>query len=596
MPQKNSHTAPAFLAPTSLRQRDLLVPTVVTVMVLEGLLMFFIAWLAMDLPTYQVILLDMLLLGLLTYIALRLFVIPKLNNLRQDYNREVNNLLATIDQHCIFSVADGHGDIVHANQKFQDISGYTLSELLGQQHSIVNSSQFSVDDWKQFYGTLHKGKVWQGNIRNLDKAGNYYWVYTTVYPVFNNGRLTAYYSLRSNVTDIVKRAEQSAAMLNEVQLAERRISDFTNHIVHELRTPIHIITNFNSILFEQMQQSKNIAMLKESQGVLDHMKELVNELLDLAKIKQGKMEFVNEPFDLHNLLERVATELQASMQDDSVVVQCEIADDVPQHIESDRSRIRQMIYNLTSNAKKFTERGSIILSAQLMADHPQTLAIAVADTGSGISPENQRHLFSEFFQVQGKQTIRGTGLGLTISQRIARLMGGDILCESELGVGTTFTIQLPITPSDGKALHASHVEEMVFNEHTLKGYRLVVVDDVATNLMVAAAVLEKYGAKVDTFINPEDAYEFLVLHGATISAVITDMHMPQMDGIELTRLIKALPQHKQLPVFGLSGAFDEGDNIAASKNAGMTASLAKPLEIRQLVGLLIQYASEGRAA
>ena len=566
------------------------------VMVLEGLLISLLHWLAWDLPTYQFILLDMAALGCLTYAALRLFVIPKLNALRQDYHRDVNNLLATIDQHCIFSVADGQGEIVHANQKFQDISGYTLSELLGQQHSIVNSGQFSEEDWKQFYRTLHKGKVWQGNIRNVDKAGNYYWVFTTVYPVFKNGRLSAYYSLRSDVTDIVERADQSAAMLNEVQQAERRISDFTNHIVHELRTPIHIITNFNSILFEQMQQSKNIAMLKESQQVLDHMKDLVNELLDLAKIKQGKMEFVNEPFDLHNLLARVVTELRASMKDESVAVQCHIAGDVPQHIESDRSRILQMIYNLTSNAKKFTERGSITLSARLIEDQPATLAISISDTGTGISPENQRHLFSEFFQVQGKQASRGTGLGLNISKRIANLMGGDILCKSEMGVGSTFTIQLPVSPSNASDIKAHQTVEMVFNEHTLKGYRLVVVDDVATNLMVAAAILEQYGAKVDTFINPEDAYQYMVLHGAIISAVITDMHMPQMDGIELTRRLKALPPLEQVPVFGLSGAFDEDDNLEASKNAGMTASLAKPLDIRQLVGLLIKYAVQERVA
>lgn len=579
-----------------IRQRDLVLPTVLLVMVTQGLVMFLLDSLELDLPFYQMALLDTSALGFLVYAAVRVIIMPKLEALQRDYASEVNNLLATIDQHCIFSVADSQGEIVHANQKFQQLSGYTLPELLGQQHSIVNSGQFSVEDWKQFYRTLHKGKVWQGNIRNVDKAGNYYWVFTTVYPVFKNGRLSAYFSLRSNVTDIVERAEQSRAMVNEVQQAERRISDFTNHIVHELRTPIHIITNFNSILFEQMQQSKNIAMLKESQGVLDHMKDLVNELLDLAKIKQGKMEFVNESFDLHLLLERVVTELRASMKDDSVTIECHIAENVPQYIESDHSRLLQMIYNLTSNAKKFTERGSITLSARLIEDQPATLAISISDTGTGISPENQHHLFSEFFQVPGKQASRGTGLGLNISKRIAKLMGGDILCKSEMGVGSTFTIQLPIAPSDGKALQASQTVEMVFNEHTLKGYRLVVVDDVATNLMVAAAILEQYGAKVDTFINPEDAYEFMVLHGAIISAVITDMHMPQMDGIELTRRLKALPPLEQVPVFGLSGAFDEDDNLEASKNAGMTASLAKPLDIRQLVGLLIKYAAQERVA
>lgn len=125
---------------------------------------------------------------------------------------------------------------------------------------------------------------------------------------------------------------------------------------------------------------------------------------------------------------------------------------------------------------------------------------------------------------------------------------------------------------------------------------MVIVDDIATNLMVAAAVLEKYRAKVDTFINPEDAYEFMLLYGTNTCATIIDMHMPQMYGIELTRRLKALPQLEQLPVFGLSGAFDEEDNVEASKNAGITAALPKPIDIRELVGLLLQYVPQGRAA
>lgn len=587
--------SPSFLKQGVIHNKEVLVPSVVFAFVLQILLMSLFEYADGFVSGISLILLEASSMALLTYLAIRLFVIPKLNAQQQQYNHDTQSLLATIDKHCIFATVAANGTILHANQKFADVSGYRIEELVGQNHRILNSGHFSKHDWKDFYKTLSQGKVWQGNIRNRTKNGTLYWVFTTVYPVFKEGKLEGYFTLRSEITDIVNRAEQSMQLVEELQQTEQRLSDFTNHIVHELRTPIHIITNFNHILFDQMQQQRNIALLKQSQEVVDHMSGLVNELLDNAKIKEGKLTIHNEEVDLVSMLTKIHHELALSAAASEVEVVLDIDGDFPHMVMCDKLRIKQVIYNLTSNALKFTQQGAITISAEFLANPVATkhslLRIAVSDTGIGMEASDLKQIFNEFFQVDNKKAGHGTGLGLTISKRLIELMGGDLTASSTYGKGSEFVITLPYVAatSSPKVAAVNHSEVSMFDEHTLNGYRLVVVDDLPTNVLIADAILSRYGAHVSTFINPQNALDYMLLNPTKVDAVITDFNMPEMTGVDLASAVRRIDGLENISIFALSGAIGEEIEPFKGEASPITAWLSKPLEIREIINALLQY-------
>ncbi|HSG60014.1 MAG TPA: ATP-binding protein, partial [Pseudomonadales bacterium] len=302
-----------------------------------------------------------------------------------------------------------------------------------------------------------------------------------------------------------------------------------------------------------------------------------------------------EDVDLISMLKNIYSELELSVKDANVKVVLNIADNFPSTIICDKVRIKQAIYNLTSNALKFTQRGQITISAESLvsdvATHPSLIRISVSDTGIGIKPDDLSQVFSEFYQVKGKKSRRGTGLGLTISKKLIDLMGGDLTACSTFGEGSEFIITLPFTPAASQTTKAQplSLENTIFDEHTLSDFRLVIVDDVPTNVLVAEAILHRYGAHVSSFIDPQEALAYVLNNPNTIDAIVTDYNMPEMTGLELAHRIHAAPGFEDLKIFALSGAIDKDLEALTGEGSPITACLSKPLEIRELVGVLLSY-------
>ncbi|HXN14787.1 MAG TPA: response regulator, partial [Usitatibacter sp.] len=323
---------------------------------------------------------------------------------------------------------------------------------------------------------------------------------------------------------------------------------------------------------------------------------IINDILDFSKIEAGRMDIESQPFDLRDCVESaldlVAVRTVEKRLDTAYVFEGEI----PAAIKGDVTRLRQILLNLLSNAVKFTEQGEVVLTvvSKPIATDRVELTFAVRDTGIGLSEEGMGHLFESFSQADSSTTRKygGTGLGLAISKHLAEMMGGRMWAESDgLGEGATFlfTIQVPTAP-----LPPAQRRDFVGVQPELKGKRVLVVDDNATNRRVLGLQAAKWGMRPRDTASPREALQWLD-EGEIFELAILDMHMPEMDGLALAREVRARAAELPLVLFSSLGRRESGDEQGI-----FNAYLAKPIHQSQLydvlVGLLAQDAAPKAAA
>jgi signal transduction histidine kinase/CheY-like chemotaxis protein len=380
---------------------------------------------------------------------------------------------------------------------------------------------------------------------------------------------------------------QEARALAEA--ATRAKSEFLANMSHELRTPLNAIIGYSEMLQEEaldLGDSGFAADLQKIYAAGKHLLSLINDILDLSKIEAGKMTLHWETFDVVALVREVVTTIQPLVEKNANTLQVH-CDEAIGELYADQTKVRQSLFNLLSNACKFTEHGLITLTAQKeevkrMKDEPaapEALLFKVSDTGIGIAPEQMSQLFQAFVQADTSTTRKygGTGLGLTITKHFAQMMGGDVTVESELGKGTTFTIRLPrrrVVPSDSAARPSDDGQ----SDRTV----LVIDDDVSVRNLLSR-FLTKEGFRVETAAS---GAEGLQLAKARRPAVITlDVLMPGMDGWDVLMMLKGDPQLMDVPVIMLTIVDDKNMGYAL----GATDYLVKPIERERLLALLEKY-------
>jgi CheY-like chemotaxis protein len=317
---------------------------------------------------------------------------------------------------------------------------------------------------------------------------------------------------------------------------------------------------------------------------------LLIDILDFSKLEAGKLAVERAPFRLAELVESASTLVVGRTQAKGLALRVDLAPGLPEWVEGDALRIKQVLVNLLGNAIKFTERGSVQLS---VAQEGERVAFHVTDTGIGISQEQLSHLFRPFEQADGSTTRRfgGTGLGLAISHNLAQLMGGEIVVQSQPGEGSVFTLRLPLA-----AVAAPDVvlPADAAPGRRLAGLRVLAAEDNEVNRMVLQGQLELEGAQVVFATNGQEAVDAVAQSGpAAFHAVLMDVQMPVMDGLEATRRIRALTP--LLPVIGLTAhaLVEERERCLA---AGMVEHVAKPVELDALVAALRRHTAAVAAA
>jgi signal transduction histidine kinase/CheY-like chemotaxis protein len=434
-------------------------------------------------------------------------------------------------------------------------------------------------------------------------------------------RLTA--ELQARQQELQRSNAELADKAGELDLASRYKSQFLANMSHELRTPLNSLLVLARLLAQNLEgnltaKQVEYATIIHSSG--SDLLRLINDILDLTKVEAGKMEITPERFALAGLVEDLRGVFGPLTEEKRLRFMITTAPGVPAVLETDKQRLRQILYNLLSNAVKFTDHGRVELHidtagpGQAGADTGSWVVFSVTDTGIGIGRDSLSSIFSAFQQADGTTSRRygGTGLGLAICREVAARLGGEVTVRSELGVGSTFSLRLPLSvlagtrvaaPAQAATVQTAARPAVQSSAATLAdvrpvpaarahaglaGHRILVVDDDPRNAFVLADVLEMHGM---TVVQATDGRKAIAALGAgDIDLVLMDVMMPRMDGYETTRAIRKMPEYASLPVITVTARAMQGDR-EKSIDAGASDYITKPIDIEELLNCMERWLS-----
>ncbi|MGQ9425467.1 ATP-binding protein [Gilvimarinus sp. F26214L] len=437
-------------------------------------------------------------------------------------------------------------------------------------------------------------------LRHVKKDGSLIWMMSRGKVVERDQAGHALRLVGVNI-DISEQKAMLAELHEARQIAEeanRSKSEFLERMSHEIRTPMNAIMGMAYLALDAAMDTKQRGFMEDIDAAAKSLLHIIDDILDFTLIEAGELSIVSERFNLREELERTVKLMQTRATQGGNQLQLQMADDLPRYLLGDKHRLGQVLTNLLSNALKFTTGGTVRLEARLAGKDPHTetrrLHFSVQDSGIGLSKEQIARVFEPFTQAEDSTTRKygGTGLGLAICQHLVTIMGGSIQCRSEPGQGTTFefTTVFKQDPTENGTKHLHDGEDSLQSlaqwDRTFEGRRVLLVEDNAVNQRVALGILHKLGSETSTATNGAEALDLLdAVEPGHFDAVLMDIEMPVLDGMEATRRIRRQSRFHSLPIIAMTAHAMRGDRERCMA-AGMNEHVAKPVNPRKLARVL----------
>ena len=523
-------------------------------------------------------------------------------------------------------------DIEYVNEAFLRRTGYTRQEILGQNPRILNSGETPRATHRALWQALQRGETWSGEFTNRKKDGSTYIEQAVISPLRQpDGTITHYVAVKEDITDerrltaelarhrdhlmelVAERTKELDEAREQAETANKAKSAFLATMSHEIRTPLNGVIAMAEMLALRPLSPEDLDSTRTILRSAHNLMAVIDDILDFSKIEAGKLELDDSDMSLRHVADDVLASLQAVAEANDVDLAVEVAAAVPTFVRGDATRVRQVLMNLGGNAIKFSRgrpdvRGRVTMHLGVSSATPLRIVLRITDNGIGMAPETMGHLFTSFSQAEASTTRRfgGTGLGLAITKRLVDLMAGTIEVESEPGRGSTFTVTLPFATGSvsrsarsdtdaprrlgGEPVAASQLRNspLSLDDARTQGRLILVAEDDTMNQKV---ILQQLGLLGYAGQIAADGAEALRLwhSGNTYAMLLTDLHMPNMDGYELSLLIRAEePLGTHLPIIALTANALHGEAERATAS-GMDGYLTKPVPLATLREVLARW-------
>jgi PAS domain S-box-containing protein len=502
------------------------------------------------------------------------------------------SLVASKARHPVI-ITDAEGRAEWANEAFTNLTEYALAELVGQKPwSFLQGPETDIHLLDSIDQRVAERKSVSAELVHYAKSGRAVWVSLEVDPVVDeNGVVTNFIATQADITDRKQQESELRAAIAQSDAANKTKSQFLANMSHEIRTPLNGILGFTEMLLrdEHSTEEERREYLHTIDTSGKHLLMLINDVLDLSKIEAGQLQIERMPCSPHQIIAEVISILRVRAQDKGVTLEYRWESGIPETIETDPYRVKQLLMNLVGNAVKFTDRGCVMVVARLLAESGQ-LELEVRDTGVGIPQDKLNAIFDPFVQADNSVTRKhgGTGLGLAISRNIAEALGGGITASSEYGVGSTFRVLISAGNLENVTImdkppqaQPGDIAKTNADGIRLDGIRILLVDDGETNRRLLHILLSRRGAHVVTAENGLIAVQKAAEQFFDI--VLMDMQMPVLDGYAATTRLRDNGFGK--PIIALTAHAMKGDREKCEQ-AGCSGYLSKPIDMDKLLHLI----------
>jgi len=409
---------------------------------------------------------------------------------------------------------------------------------------------------------------------------------TMLSPINNDEGSTEYiFGISRNITELKNAKQAAERSAVEAEKANQVKTTFLANMSHEMRTPLNGIQCAIELLKETTDEQERIELLSIIESSTAALSTQTSDILQYAKVGSGNITLQHKDFSPTALIQSVVKIITNSAEVKAIDLNISISDTIPDVINGDPDRIKQVLLNIVNNAIKFTAKGHVSISLEHNSEQQQ-LIFTIVDSGIGILASDQKKLFKPFSQIDDSTTrqFEGNGLGLAISKNLVELMQGDITLTSTFGQGTRCSFSITYQHATGGSLPTPKPVTL-----RLDNINILIVEDNPTNQIVLNKILRQTGAIITLASHGEEALE--LCQKKAFELILMDWHMPVLDGLETTKVLRKNPAYAQLPILGLTASVME-DDIKACINAGMNEVITKPINRAELFRIIAKYTKQ----